>query len=250
MSGLFATLAAAAQGGEGTLQARPRGTFEPDPAAGFEEGEDERLIGEVTGREAGSSPLPAARVARDQSQPAADALLPEPRAPGDAPADLAASREPSPASGTLLPEVSLKPRQPHGATGETDDASANLRPARRVAADDRPQPARQPNSSGAPSDRAPLASDPHGTDTAAAPLLLAPVAAPGTEAAATLSPPPQDTPVPRAPERRSLTIGRIEVRPPPPAPVAPPPPRQAFRTAAIPRALPRQSLDDYRRRGR
>ena len=249
MSGLFATLAAAAQGGEGTLQARPRGTFEPDPAAGFEEVEDERLIGEAA-REEGDASVPS--VARGRSVPAADALLPEARAPNSTvPGGLLASRDQPSAPRTLLPEVSPSPRQPHGAAEKADDASANLRPALRAAADDPPQSARQPDSSGTPADRAPLAVDPRSTDTAAAPLLLAPLAVPGTAAAATLSAPPQDTPVPRAPERRSLTIGRIEVRPPPPAPAAPPsPPQQAFRTAAIPRALPRQSLDDYRRRGR
>lgn len=252
MSGLFATLAAAAQGTEGTLQARPRGTFEPDSAAGFEEGEDERLIGEVARDKAGGSALSAARVSSDRSQPAADALLPEVRAPkSTVPGDLTTSRDLPPASRSLLPEVSPAPQQPRGMEREADDASANQRPAREAAADDLPSPPRQPNSSGAPADRALLAANPRSTDTAAAPLLLAPLAAPGADAAATLTPPPQDTPVPRAPERRSLSIGRIEVRPPSPAPAAPPtPPQQAFRTAAIPRALPRQSLDDYRRRGR
>lgn len=252
MSGLFATLAAAAQGGEGTLQARPRGTFEPDPAAGFEEGEDERLIGEVA-REKGEASAPsAASAASYRSQLAAEALLPEARAPrGALPGVLSASREEHSAPPTLLPEVLPAPSQPRGTAGEADDASANLRPARGAAAEDLRTPPPQPNSSGTPVDRAPLAADPRGTDTDAAPLLLAPLAAPGTETAATLVPSPQDTPVPRAPERRSLTIGRIEVRPPPPAPAAPPsPPQHAFRTTAIPRALPRQSLDDYRRRGR
>ncbi|WP_086738869.1 hypothetical protein [Erythrobacter colymbi] len=252
MSGLFATLAAAAQGGEGTLQARPRGTFEPDPAAGFEEGEDERLIGVVARDEVGASPLPAARAASERSQPASDALLPDARAPkSTVPGVLAASRDLPTASGTLLPEVSSAPQMARGAAREAEDASANQRLALRAAADDRPQPVRPADNSGTPVDRAPLAADVRSTDTAVAPLLLAPLAAPGTEAAATLSPPSQDTPVPRAPERRSLTIGRIEVRPPPPAPAAPPsPPQHAFRTTAIPRALPRQSLDDYRRRGR
>lgn len=252
MSGLFATLAAAAQGGEGTLQARPRGTFEPDPAAGFEEGEDERLIGDMARDEAGGAALPAARAVSERSQPASDDLLPEGRAPKSAvPDDLPASSEQRPAPRTLLPEVSSAPQMARGAAREAEDASANQRLALRAAADDRPQPVRPADNSGTPAEREPLAADPRSTDTAAAPLLLAPLAATGADAASTLSPPSQDTPVPRAPERRSLTIGRIEVRPPPPAPAAPPsPPPHAFRAVAIPRALPRQSLDDYRRRGR
>jgi hypothetical protein len=251
MSGLFATLAAAAQGGEGTLQARPRGTFEPDPAAGFEADGDEVQIAEsaTEGGEASPRPLPQAR--RTQGL-AADVLLPEARAAqGPGVRDVFSAGDQPSEPWTLLPEVPAAPPGARGAAREAADVSTGGRSTPRAEARISAPPVRPAApSADSPAARVPVASETRGPEASAPPLLLAPLTSAEGDAARPLSPRPQDNAIPRTPERRSLSIGRIEVRPPPPAPAPPPPPQQTYRATAIPRALPRQSLDDYRRRGR
>lgn len=250
MSGLFATLAAAAQGGEGTLQARPRGTFEPDPVAGFEEGEDERLVAERVTEGGEVSTPPQSQPSTDRGQTAAATLFPEEKASrGGMPAGQPVKGDRPDAARTLLPPEPSAPRQPRRAEGEAENVSLGPRPQRWFEANTGQTPTHSADLS-TPTPAAP-AIETRNADAVAAPLLPLPGASVGREAAAaSLQPQPRDPAAPRAPERRSLSIGRIEVRPPPPAPAPPAPPQQTYRATAIPRALPRQSLDDYRRRGR
>jgi hypothetical protein len=250
MSGLFATLAAAARWGEGTLQSRPRGTFEPDtPLAAFGSDENEQLIGDAVHDAAGPLPPRPSPAGKGRGQPAGHLLLPDADTPhGTARADPPAS---GPRSATAheaarpeeLRASGLSPNAPEPTAGDG-------RPIAQQAVGRRNPP---PSPLGdEPADtsvaRAPSEFAPRGAEGGEPPLLLGPLtAAEGGSAADPLSPPPREPAAPRTAERRSLNIGRIEVRTPPPPPSQP---QQTFRATTIPRALPRQSLDDYRRKGR
>lgn len=250
MSGLFAALAAAARWGEGTLQARPRGTFEPDtPVAAFGSYEDKQLIGDGVADAAGLPPPPPSPAGKGKGPSIADLLLP------DADTPHGAARADPPASGprSATAHEAARPEELRAARLAPDGPETAAGDGRLIAqqAVGRHNPPPMP-SGGEPADtsvaRAPSAFAAHSAEGGEPPLLLGPLAAAeGGSAADPFSPPPREPAAPRTAERRSLNIGRIEVRTPPPPPSQP---QQTFRATTIPRALPRQSLDDYRRKGR
>jgi hypothetical protein len=246
MSGLFASLAAAARGEAPVLTAPTRGTFEPD---GEDQGnpwlEDPGEAGERDGQDAARSPeLPAA-------------LLKEQGRGDNGPVDplVAQAGVSAPRQQALVPNTKGAPQR---SVPDADDEA----PSAHRTSHDRPRvPADQqdrllltqdwppsPNALIEAPDAQEYLERAHqdvrrrdGLEPALLPMPLGqvaddPVSLP-TAAAATAT---------RAPVGRSLSIGRIEVRPPPAAP----PPAPTYRAPTIARAMPRQSLDDYRRRGR
>ncbi len=261
MSGLFATLAAAARGDGNALQPRPRGAFEPAPmiadlgqASILDDAADGAEF-TTTARKSVSrdADLSANRVDnRNQttdhndffSEVAASdlgLLLPKKNPAGDQPVDSASPpRDP----GASITEPAI----PNGIAPPRIDAALqrrNAHPDRRTAEGSAipPQDKRGARSYDRNSGSA------IATSADAKDAVLLPSDGRGVDDPATLSPPVSNpTDARRRPSpTRTLTIGRIEVRPPP---VAAQPPAPTNRAPAINRAMPRQSLDDYRRRGR
>jgi hypothetical protein len=252
MSGLFATLAAAARGEASALTPRSQALFEPDDRDGQDWLFDVR--NEVDGEIDAASRADARAPARQQrGRDAADGAAPGGGSvPMAAPTLLAATGTDSAAiagqSSAATQDVSklnnakampyapyageplLPPRVPESADNATTDTEPRLTPA--SGPDGDPAPRHRPTAD--PSIQPQPAS---ATDASGAPAtLVGPMALPREQR--------------RGFGERSLSIGRIEVRPPPPAPTTPSPAAPAYRAPTIARALPRQSLDDYRRRGR
>ncbi|WP_086606616.1 hypothetical protein [Erythrobacter donghaensis] len=252
MSGLFATLAAAAHGDAEALRARPRGRFEPEAGALPEIAVEERAVSDETDEEQPRRPAPRPRQGRragrdDEMAPPPEPLMPRApvaAAPGEGRADAADRSD-------LGPQDSDQPRrrasraEPSERTGKAATTAAPLLPRAEREGEAEPRHAsRDDKDASAPARRLP--------DDSAPPPLLPLVGDPRAEPDAAnrpLAPDTHEPAVQRGRGQRSLSIGRIEVRPPPPAP--PPPTSQAsYRATIIPRAQPRQSLDEYRRRGR
>ena len=252
MSGLFATLAAAAHGDAEALRARPRGRFEPDGGALPDMEVEQRSASEETDEEQPHRPAPRARAGQPVARAHETASLAKPLMPRvpvavDPSEDRAdAAERPDPGSQDFV-----QPRR-HSLQAEPLERDANAaKPAApllpRNDGNGVAEPLHTPRDvadASAPSRHAP-------DDRAPAPLLPL-VAKPHPEPDAAqrpLGPAMHEPALQRGRGQRSLSIGRIEVRPPPPAP-PPPTPQASYRATIIPRAQPRQSLDEYRRRGR
>lgn len=252
MSGLFATLAAAAHGDAEALRARPRGRFEPERGVPSDIVVEERSSSEEPDEVKPHLPPPRARQGRragrdDEMAPRREPLMP--RAP--VAADTDASKADASERPDLGPQDSDQPRgrtsraEPSARTGSAPTPTAPFLRRTDGVGEAEPlhssrdgestfAPARHASEDRAPAPLLPLIADPRAEPDAANPSFA------------------PDTPAPAAPrsrQMRSLSIGRIEVRPPPPAP-PPPIPQASYRATTIPRAQPRQSLDEYRRRGR
>ncbi len=252
MSGLFATLAAAAHGDAEALRARPRGRFEPEAGALPEMEVEQRSASEETDEEQPHRPAPRARAGEPVAREGALTPPPEPlmpRAPVTAdPSEgtTDAAKRPDPGSQDfaqprrlLLQSEPLerdanaaKPTAPLLPLTDGNGIAEPLHTSRDNA--DASAPARHAPEDRAPAPLLPLVANPHPEpDAAHRPL----------------DPAMHEPALQRGRGQRSLSIGRIEVRPPPPAP-PPPTPQASYRATIIPRAQPRQSLDEYRRRGR
>lgn len=252
MSGLFATLAAAAHGDAEALRARPRGRFEPEGGALPEMEVEQRSTSEATDEEQTHRPAPRARAGERAARDGAVTPPPEPLMPRvPLAADPSEGRADAAERPYLGPQDSGQPRrrpsraEPSERTGNAGKAAAPLLP--RTDGDSGAEPlhtSHDDEGTSAPARHVP-------EDRAPAPL-LPPIADPRADLDAAHRPLDPDTPEPavqRGRGQRSLSIGRIEVRPPSPAP-SPSAPQASYRATTIPRAQPRQSLDDYRRRGR
>ncbi|QDH33217.1 hypothetical protein [Porphyrobacter sp. YT40] len=252
MSGLFATLAAAAHGDAEALRARPRGRFEPEAGALPEMTMAERSASEEPDEEQTHRPAPRPREGQRVAR-AHEAASPSqplmPRAPVAADpiegrAEAADRRDGGPHHSDQPRSRSLRAEPPER-TGNAAATSAPLLPsAERVSEAETPNASHYDADASTPArhipkDRAPLPMLPVAVDPLAEPVA----------ANSSFAPNPSEPAAPRARQTRSLSIGRIEVRPAPPPP-PPPTPQASYRATIIPRAQPRQSLDEYRRRGR